>query len=66
MKEIFKEFLFVFTIVVFVNIILDLGEEEFRFFAKPVKFFGLAILLSVIGGSIVHWIKNRESRKKND
>jgi len=66
MKALLKEILFIFCIVVFANIIVDLGEEEQRFLVKPVKFFGLAVLLSTVGGLLMYWIKNRKSETKND
>ena len=60
MNNLLKEILTLFVVVVLSNVLVELGEEEKKFLVKPVRFFGGAIILSIIGGFFMNWMKNRK------
>jgi hypothetical protein len=49
---------------VIVQVILEFGVEGKSFFAKQIRFFGVAIIMSIIGGLILHWWKSSPKEKK--
>lgn len=59
MKNYFKEVIVLFLIVVFSNVLVEIGEEEKNYMVRPLRFFGAAIVLSLIGGYVINWINNR-------
>jgi hypothetical protein len=59
MSSLIKEIIINFVIIVFANVIVELGDEEKNFLVNPVGFFGAALIVSIIGGYITNLIKNR-------
>lgn len=66
MRNLIKEIISIFVIIVIVHLILELGEEQKSFFDKQVRFFGVAIIMSIIGGFLVSWWKSNSTEKKKD
>ncbi len=64
MNNLLKEIVRLFFVVVFSNVIVELGEEEKNFMVKPIRFFGTAVIISIIGGLITNWFTNRTKEKK--
>lgn len=64
MKKIGKEILWLFGITVFSNVIVEVGEEEKNYMTNPIRFFGVSIVMSIIGGYL--WVKIRERLSEND
>lgn len=59
MKEIIKEIIGLFIIITISCIIAELGDEEQSVLTNPLKFFGVMLGMSIIGGLITHWIKSK-------
>lgn len=64
MSSLIKEIITLFIIIIFSNVIVELGEEEKNFMVKPFRFFGTALMLSFIGGFIINRVKSRKKEKK--
>jgi len=64
MSNLIKEIISIFVIVVIVHVILELGVEEKSFFAKQIRFFGVSIIMSIIGGLTLHWWNSSPKEKK--
>ena len=64
MNNLLKEIIILFFIVVFSNVLVELGEEEKNFMVKPIRFFGTALIVSIAGGFIINWLKNRTKEKE--
>ncbi len=64
MSNLIKEIISIFVILVIVQVILEFGVEEKSFFAKQIRFFGVAIIMSIVGGLILHWWKSSPKEKK--
>ena len=66
MNNLSKEIIVAFFVIVFSNVLLELGEEQKSFMVKPISFFGKALILSIIVGLITNWIQNRAKEKKEN
>ncbi len=66
MSNLIKEIISIFVIIVIVNVIIEFGVEEKSFFAKQIRFFGVAIIMSIIGGLILNWWKSSPKEKRKD
>ncbi|GEM_PF-1188691 len=71
MNNLIKEIISTFVIIVFVSFIMELGNEEKKFIVEPIKFFGTALIMSILGGFIIHQVKmgskeKREGRSVDD
>lgn len=64
MNKIVKEIILLFIVVVFANMVVEFGEEEKSYLTNPVKFFGVALGVSIIGGFINHWVKSKQNTPK--
>jgi Cu/Ag efflux pump CusA len=56
MNRLLKEIVFMFLLIVFSNMITEIGEEQKVYLTKPLKFFGGAFVLSIIGGYLSYRI----------
>ena len=65
MSSLIKEIITLFIIIIFSNVIVELGEDEKIFMVKPFRFFGTALILSIIGGFIINRIHNSIKEKKD-
>jgi hypothetical protein len=61
MKQIIKEILLLFILVIFSNIIVEFIAEGTILIKNPIKFFGVALGVSIIGGFITHWVKSKQN-----
>tara|TARA_R110000737_G_scaffold303303_1_gene310487 strand:+ start:987 stop:1187 length:201 start_codon:yes stop_codon:yes gene_type:complete len=58
MNNLLKEITILFIIIVFSNVLVTfVGCKDVM--ANPIRFFGVAIVISIIGGFVTKWIKNR-------
>ncbi len=64
MSNLIKEIISIFVIVVIVQVILEFGVEEKSFFSKQIRFFGVSIIMSIIGGLILHWWHSSSPKEK--
>ena len=68
MNKILQEIIFLFVVIIFSNILVDYalgGDQPLIFMDKPFLFFGISIIMSIIGGSFIYWVKNRQRQDKN-
>ena len=56
MNKLVREILILFVIIVFANMMSEIGEEQKIYLTKPLKFFGGAFISSIIGGFIMYKI----------
>ena len=57
MNNVRKEILRLFLLVVSVNLVVEWGVEGSHFAIRPIRFFGGAVIVSIIGGYLIHWVK---------
>jgi len=53
MKRLIVQIVRVFLIVVFSNLIVDWADRDGQFLEEPLKFFGVAVVMSIIGGFLL-------------
>jgi hypothetical protein len=68
-KKLFGEILQIFIIVVVSNMLVDIADNQKKFLPDPVKFFGLALAMSIVGGIVayrakIYFEKEAESKRK--
>lgn len=56
MNRLLKEIVFIFLLIVFSNMITEIGEEQKVNLTKPLKFFGGTFVLSIIAGYLSYKI----------
>lgn len=65
MNNLLKEIIMLFVTIVLSNVLVEFAaEEKGNFLTEPFKFFGIAFILSIIGGFILNWMKNRTETKE--
>jgi hypothetical protein len=57
MKKIIKEILILFIIIVLTNMLIEIGDEQKSYLTKPLRFFGSAVVISIIAGYVTYRIK---------
>ena len=68
MKDLIKEIMLVFFIIIFSNALVDfgLGEKELQIMNNPIKTIGITLIVSIVIGCMINWIKNNSRiTKKN-
>ncbi|MFT4535641.1 MAG: glycerol uptake facilitator-like aquaporin [Saprospiraceae bacterium] len=58
MNNLLKEIMVLFIIIVFSNVLVSFAGCK-DVLANPIRFFGAAIVISIIGGFVTKWIKFR-------
>ncbi len=59
MNRLMKNILWMFVLIVFCNVILQVEEEEQYYMTRPFKFIGISLILSLIGGYVWFQIEKR-------
>ena len=63
MNGLMKNILWMFVLIVFSNVILQIGEGEQYYLKRPFRFMGISLILSLIGGYIWFQIEKRTNQK---
>lgn len=64
MNRTIKDIIFLFVIIIFSNSIGELmTDSDLSLLKNPFKFLGIAVLLSIIGGIILNWVKKYSKNK---
>ena len=64
MNSLLKESLIFFVAIVLSNILVDIGHEEKGFLVRPFRFFGSALILSFLGGLLMHKMSTHGKEEK--
>lgn len=59
MRSLIIQIVSVFLIIVFSNLIVDWADQDGQFLEEPLKFFGVAIVMSIVGGVLLDRINKR-------
>lgn len=64
LKKIIRETAWLFAVIVLSNMFVDWADKDTsnRFLEQPLKMLGIALVLSLIGGAVMVWIKNKSEK----
>lgn len=63
MNRLLKNILWMFVLIVFSNVLLGITEVEPNYLIEPIRFLGISLILSLIGGYVWFQVEKRSNKK---
>lgn len=63
MNRLLKNILWMFLLIVFSNVLLGITEAEPNYLIEPIRFLGISLILSLIGGYVWFQVEKRSNKK---